>query len=107
MVDFGSSVISDLNLSNKAKNLSAGKYSFGEKRNSGGTAAYMGGIDYKKQVYKGQTNHTFGVGVFSFGGNISWDTKGNITDWFVGWDPSVKGAIGIGLEGNLRVGFSK
>jgi hypothetical protein len=98
--------MSDFEASSK-KGIQGGKYKPGEKNNWGFGGAYYGGVDYKGQEYKGKTDHDISVGAFGWGGKITVNDSGEITDWFVGFDPSVNMQFGIGVEGIFRIGFAK
>lgn len=110
-VDFGSLVISDFNISNKKERLSSydapQDWDDWEKFNRGIGVAYYGGVEYKRQTYNGISTNDIAIGVLGFGGNITLDDDGNLTDWFWGFDPSFQAEFGIGLELNFRIGFSK
>jgi len=108
-VNFYSTVMTELEFSSKKgiKGTTAGNYQPFEKSNWGLGGAYYFGIDYKGQSYKGVVDHEISAGVVGLGGKIKFDNSGNITDWFVGFDPSVNAQFFFGVEANFRIGFSK
>jgi hypothetical protein len=106
-LNLGSTVVSELNISNKKERLLGNMYEPYEKNNYGFLASYLGGIEYKQEVVNYSKVHNIDIGIYTFGGQLVFDKDWSLVDWFVGWDPSVKGAFGIGFEGNFRLGFSK
>lgn len=103
-IDIGSTIHSDVRLSNKGS--TGNKYRPVEKTTSGFAAAYFAGVDYEKQSYKGNTSRKVSLGAFGFGGEITWDKNG-VTDWFAGFNPAFKGGFGFGVEADFKIGFSK
>ncbi|WP_131535590.1 hypothetical protein [Pedobacter nototheniae] len=108
-INIYSTVHSDVEFSYKKgiKGTQGGMYNPGEKNNWGIGAAYYLGFDYKGQIYKGVKEHELSLGVVGFGGKVKLDNSGNVTDWFVGFDPSVNAQFFFGIEANFRIGFSK
>jgi len=108
-VNLYSTVMTELEFSSKkgGKGTIAGIYQPFEKKSWGIGGAYYFGIDYKGQSYKGVVEHEVSVGAVGIGGKVKWDKSGNITDWFVGFDPSFSAQFFFGVEANFRIGFSK
>ena len=48
-----------------------------------------------------------GGGLGILGASVTWDSDGNITDWFVGIDFDVHLALIWDIDGDYKIGFSK
>jgi hypothetical protein len=105
-IDLGSSVHTDLNLSNKRS--TGGRYESGEKRNSGiGGAWKAAGVDFKRQEYQGVIENNISIGVLGIlAAERSFNDEGQLTGWFWGINLSAKAAIIFGIEGDFKLGFS-
>ena len=107
-VNFYSTVRTDFEWSFKrGLDPNKGRHEIGDKVNWGVGAAYYGGINYKGENYKGVTEHEISVGAFGIGGAIKFDNSFNVTDWFIGFDPTVNMQLIFGIEGTFKIGFSK
>jgi hypothetical protein len=107
-VNLYSTVRSDFEWSlRKGIDKNKGRYNPGDKVNWGAGFAYYGGVNYKGENYKGVTEHEVSIGIFGIGGAIKFDNSFNLTDWFIGFDPSVNMQFGVGVEGTFKIGFSK
>lgn len=68
--------------------------------------AWIVGGNYNWNVVNGQmVSQTASLGVYGFGGNLTWDKKG-VTNLFVGFELGGKVAVGWGASGSVKIGFT-
>jgi hypothetical protein len=72
-LNLGSTVVSELNISNKKERLLGNMYEPYEKNNYGFLASYLGGIEYKQEVVNYSKVHNIDIGIYTFGGQLVFD----------------------------------
>jgi RHS repeat-associated protein len=68
--------------------------------------AWIVGGNYNWNVVNGQmVSQTASLGVYGFGGNLTWDKTG-VTNLFLGFELGGKVAVGWGASGSVKIGFT-
>lgn len=107
-INLESSVISEGKISNRAMEGENNSYD-NSKWTHELSASYIGGggIKYTNDYNAGK-EIKLSVGALGFlGGSVSFDTHGNVTNWFGGIDIDAHFAAIFGIEGEYKLGFAK